>query len=324
MSHPMPAPGPTLEQRIRTAAAENRTARLLAPTLEQKILSGDLDLAYAEAIDLSCSLAFLQYTARGFLGASAEDGTRPVTVATAGLTFVSFGRGWRWGRNVFMMPSTGPDKVLTAELRKASTALVAARQGKEAFARDSAAAYLCELEDVIGSQLAISDAVRPLGRLIVRRMASFPGGRWPSTEAFPLGGNDPELQAAAAQADVGTVASLVRDRLDGYDRENVMRELKSEFTSAAAFRVAHGAGAPRANGGSQTPPANIAPARGAAVKHRRGRKVDTDAKADKRIADAWETRSYKTYEECGTALGKPTKQVKDAIDRNRKRRKASE
>jgi hypothetical protein len=57
-------------------------------------------------------------------------------------------------------------------------------------------------------------------------------------------------------------------------------------------------------------------------KRGRGRKPDTSPKADKRVADAWATGQYKTYEGCGIALGMTKKQVKDAIDRHRKRQPA--
>jgi hypothetical protein len=54
-------------------------------------------------------------------------------------------------------------------------------------------------------------------------------------------------------------------------------------------------------------------------KRRRGRKPDTDPTADKRVADAWQTRQYRNYEECGQALRMTKKQVKAALDRHRKR-----
>jgi len=54
-------------------------------------------------------------------------------------------------------------------------------------------------------------------------------------------------------------------------------------------------------------------------KRRRGRKSDTDPKADKRVADAWGTRQYPTYEDCGRELGMTAKEVKAAIDRHRRR-----
>jgi hypothetical protein len=52
---------------------------------------------------------------------------------------------------------------------------------------------------------------------------------------------------------------------------------------------------------------------------KRGRKPDTDPMVDKRVADAWGTGRYKTYEECGNALGMTKKDVKRAIDRDRHR-----
>ncbi len=51
-----------------------------------------------------------------------------------------------------------------------------------------------------------------------------------------------------------------------------------------------------------------------------GRKPDTDPKKDKQIADAWKTGQYKTYEDCAEELGKTQREVKLAIDRDRKRK----
>ncbi|HKI36277.1 MAG TPA: hypothetical protein VKA46_30750 [Gemmataceae bacterium] len=54
-------------------------------------------------------------------------------------------------------------------------------------------------------------------------------------------------------------------------------------------------------------------------KRRRGSKPRTDPKEDKRIAEAWDTGHYRTYEECGNALRMSKQQVKKAIDRHRHR-----
>ena len=54
---------------------------------------------------------------------------------------------------------------------------------------------------------------------------------------------------------------------------------------------------------------------------RRGRKPDTDPKADKRIADAWGTGRHKTYADLAHELGRPLLDVRRAIDRHRKRLK---
>jgi hypothetical protein len=66
-------------------------------------------------------------------------------------------------------------------------------------------------------------------------------------------------------------------------------------------------------------PARAEQAEGSRPKRRRGRKTDTDPTADRRVADAWQTGSYKDYEECGQALGMSGREVKLAIDRDRKR-----
>jgi hypothetical protein len=63
--------------------------------------------------------------------------------------------------------------------------------------------------------------------------------------------------------------------------------------------------------------------KGAKQKGQRGRKLDTDPKADKRVADAWTTGQYKTYRECAAALGMPEKKVRAAIDRHRHRTRNS-
>jgi len=52
----------------------------------------------------------------------------------------------------------------------------------------------------------------------------------------------------------------------------------------------------------------------------RGRKSDTDPKADKRVADAMRVGHYRTYAECAKALGMTPREVERAIDRDRKRR----
>jgi hypothetical protein len=54
---------------------------------------------------------------------------------------------------------------------------------------------------------------------------------------------------------------------------------------------------------------------------KRGRPVDTDPKADKRIFDAWSSGSYKTYEELASVLRMNKSAVESAIDRHRKRLK---
>jgi hypothetical protein len=58
---------------------------------------------------------------------------------------------------------------------------------------------------------------------------------------------------------------------------------------------------------------------GSKPKRRRGRKPDTDAKKDQRVAEAWQSGQYKTHEQCGQAIGMTRKQVKHALDRHRKR-----
>jgi hypothetical protein len=87
-----------------------------------------------------------------------------------------------------------------------------------------------------------------------------------------------------------------------------------ETAPLSALTVRQGVGA-----GRTSDPGGAGQAEGDKTKRRRGRKPDTDPKADKRVADAWGTGNFKTHEECGRALELTKKQVKDALDRHRKR-----
>jgi hypothetical protein len=53
----------------------------------------------------------------------------------------------------------------------------------------------------------------------------------------------------------------------------------------------------------------------------RGRHLETDPKADKQVSDAWKTHQYKTYADCGQALGKSERETYLAIERHRGRLK---
>jgi hypothetical protein len=55
-------------------------------------------------------------------------------------------------------------------------------------------------------------------------------------------------------------------------------------------------------------------------RRKRGRPRDTNLKEDKRVFDAWQTRQHMTYADLARALGKGEREVKAAIDRERKRR----
>jgi hypothetical protein len=57
---------------------------------------------------------------------------------------------------------------------------------------------------------------------------------------------------------------------------------------------------------------------------RRGRKPDTNPKEDQRVADAWASGQYKTYEELANALGRKERDVKLALDRVRWRERPPE
>jgi hypothetical protein len=54
------------------------------------------------------------------------------------------------------------------------------------------------------------------------------------------------------------------------------------------------------------------------VRRAGGRPSDTDPREDQRIAEAWRTRQYATYEALASAIGKTKRDVKLAIDRHRK------
>jgi hypothetical protein len=75
-----------------------------------------------------------------------------------------------------------------------------------------------------------------------------------------------------------------------------------------------------------TPPVATAPSRSKhegkaeiTAKKRRGRKPHTDPKEDKRIAEAWATKQYKTHEDLGREFGKTRCEIYRALDRHRKR-----
>ena len=55
------------------------------------------------------------------------------------------------------------------------------------------------------------------------------------------------------------------------------------------------------------------------TKTQRGPRPRTDKAKDRRIADAWNTGNYRTYAELGRELGVSSAEVKQAIDRARKR-----
>lgn len=54
---------------------------------------------------------------------------------------------------------------------------------------------------------------------------------------------------------------------------------------------------------------------------RRGRPADTDAQADAKLAEAWDTGHYQTYDQLGQEKGMSGRDVELAIDRHRKRRR---
>jgi hypothetical protein len=54
-------------------------------------------------------------------------------------------------------------------------------------------------------------------------------------------------------------------------------------------------------------------------KSKRGRPIDTNLKEDKRIYEAWKTKSYKKYSECDRALGLANGTTYSAVERHRKR-----
>ncbi len=65
---------------------------------------------------------------------------------------------------------------------------------------------------------------------------------------------------------------------------------------------------------------NVAEAASRKPRARRGRKPDTDPKADARIAEAWATRQYRTFAELERELKLGKGEGKRAVDRHRKRK----
>jgi hypothetical protein len=129
-------------------------------------------------------------------------------------------------------------------------------------------------------------------------------GLWKQLQSWPvrggeLAGSSGEALEFLAYLD-SVLEQLTGERPQGADRD---RDGAGQAERAGAPRDQAGAG----QGG------------GAKPKGKRGRKSDTDPKADQRVADAWRTRQYRTYSECGRALGITCKQVKEAIDRCRHR-----
>jgi hypothetical protein len=114
------------------------------------------------------------------------------------------------------------------------------------------------------------------------------------------------------QAEAGTYLITQLNRLA--PTIQAVQRLAACFAGCAQGGPGQGEGA-----GAGRNHARIKPAEGDKGRRRRGRNPDTDPKADKRVADAWGTRAYRTHEECGRALGMTKKQVKDALDRHRKR-----
>jgi hypothetical protein len=56
---------------------------------------------------------------------------------------------------------------------------------------------------------------------------------------------------------------------------------------------------------------------GAGAKKPRGRRPDTDPKEDKRVADAWKTGRYPTYQNLGLELHMTEREARLAVDRHR-------
>jgi hypothetical protein len=64
-------------------------------------------------------------------------------------------------------------------------------------------------------------------------------------------------------------------------------------------------------------------ARSTAQGARKGRPKDTDARQDRRVFDAWQTRAYRTYAELAREMHLTPKEVERALDRERKRRQGA-
>jgi len=121
-------------------------------------------------------------------------------------------------------------------------------------------------------------------------------------------GREPDLRMRKLATEIGSrVVKVAQELSAAWPGE---REGGTDATPPAA-QTEQGEG----DGGAETPAASDAP-------KPRGRKPDTNAKEDKRIADAWATGRYKRFQELADQLSKPKLAVKQAIDRNRHRKPA--
>jgi hypothetical protein len=122
----------------------------------------------------------------------------------------------------------------------------------------------------------------------------------------------PRADSAAVIEHFATVGRRLRSEMEFWPSwEEIVAELQIEANKAAEAR--------RATDYAATPDAEQSHAEGHKRRGKRGRKPDTDPEADQRVADAWGTGQYKTYEQCGNALEMTKEQVKNAIDRHRHR-----
>lgn len=115
--------------------------------------------------------------------------------------------------------------------------------------------------------------------------------------------------------DAGLVAEHLEiefeKELELWDRRNAAQFAKAEPPKPSESR----------KGGDET---ESCPSKGAVnpTIGKRGRKKDSftsDIKKDQRIAEAWKTGQYSTYAELATAFGMNKDEVKNALDRHRKR-----
>jgi hypothetical protein len=121
-----------------------------------------------------------------------------------------------------------------------------------------------------------------------------------------------------------TVSDLGQIALQKYRRKTAeVRGSTTNLEAAARPERAHESSTAEidliANGPAVRPSTNAVPA---GKKSKRGRKADTDSKADQRIAEAWGTKSYRSYAELANEFGISERDVEKAIDRHRHRKKA--
>lgn len=102
--------------------------------------------------------------------------------------------------------------------------------------------------------------------------------------------------------------------------EQVVEEIDHEYNRArVAFSRHRGVPGAQAIGKIPELETKVTAESASAPKKRRGRKLETDPKKDKRIFDGWHVSGCKSYEEYSKVCDLSPRAIKEAIDRHRKR-----